>query len=131
MLKRDFVIPLFCIFFISCVQNPKTHQINYGTLKFDKWFHDFGKIKSGDTVFHTFSFVNKGSRPVIIYDISASCGCTIPEWTQAPVLPDERGFVKVQFTKRHDPGVHIKHLIIKANTKDPYTVLKISATINK
>jgi len=125
----------FCIaiFLYACSSNPKQPTINtkYSILNFDTEFYDFGEVKNGDTVYHTFNFINKGSAPLVIYDISTSCGCTVANWTNKPVLPKQRGSVRIQFSKLNDLGLRKKIIVIKANTKDPYTVLKIFATIKK
>jgi len=41
---------------------------------------DFGKIPQGKPVHHNFEVRNKGSKPLKISNVMASCGCTTPEW---------------------------------------------------
>ncbi|EFK58072.1 DUF1573 domain-containing protein [Sphingobacterium spiritivorum] len=119
----------------SCVDKSlktKSEIVNeYGKFRFDSDFYDFGRIKNGDTVQHTFNYVNIGSEPLIIQDISTSCGCTLAEWTKIPVKTGSNGFITIKFSKTHDPGIHSKSVIIKANTEDTYTVLKIMADVLK
>jgi Protein of unknown function (DUF1573) len=91
---------------------------------------DFGKIQSGDTVSHDFGFVNTGNTPLLISDVSATCGCTAVNWPRNPIMPQQSGNIKIQFSKRHDPGQHSKTAIIKANTVGAYTVLRIKALVS-
>lgn len=103
----------------------------YPNFNFESDFYDFGNIKNGDTVVHSYVFANDGPVPLIISDISTSCGCTVSKWNNKPILPNMKDSIIVQFSKKHDLGIHQKILVIKANTKDPYTVLKFRANINK
>jgi len=47
---------------------------------------DFGKIPQGKPVTHIFDVVNKGSVPLKISNVQASCGCTTPEWEREKVV---------------------------------------------
>ena len=49
--------------------------------------HDFGTIPEGPEVTHYFEFTNTGKEPLIIQNVSASCGCTTPEWSHDPIAP--------------------------------------------
>ena len=119
----------------SCYSKaPKNNSNNrpseeFAVFKFQEEQFNFGKIHDGDTVSHQFSFSNVGKVPLIINDISTACGCTIVQWSKNPIAPNSRGNILVQFSKHHDPGAHVKQIIIKANTQDPYTVLRIVAFV--
>ena len=36
------------------------------------------------------TIINMGNAPLLIYDITTSCGCTIPEWDSHPVPKGEK-----------------------------------------
>jgi hypothetical protein len=59
--------------------------------------HDFGSVEDGPDATYVFKFKNTGKQPLIITAASASCGCTQPEFSKAPVLPGKTGEVKVTF----------------------------------
>jgi len=59
--------------------------------------YDFGTIPQGRPVTHDFEIVNTGSRPLLIEDVQASCGCTSPQWDPAPIPAGKSGQVKVGF----------------------------------
>lgn len=44
---------------------------------FDSKVFNFGTIKQGESVSHTFSFKNEGKSDLIIHKTKASCGCTV------------------------------------------------------
>ncbi len=74
-------------------------------LRFDETEYDFGAInEEHGSVSHTFRFVNSGTSPLTIERVTASCGCTTPEWTQNAILPNEIGEIKVTFDPEERPG---------------------------
>ena len=44
--------------------------------KFDEETHDFGIVRGGDKATDTFWFTNVCNRPLNIYRVKLSCGCT-------------------------------------------------------
>jgi hypothetical protein len=85
-------------------------------MKFEKETHDFGKIVEGEKVSYEFKFTNTGKSPLIVKDALASCGCTKPEWPNAPIKPGESGVIKVTFDSRGKIGLQDKLITITANT---------------
>jgi hypothetical protein len=49
--------------------------------------HDFGKIPQGKPVTHIFEVFNTGTTPLKISNVTASCGCTTPEWEKDKLVP--------------------------------------------
>ena len=58
---------------------------------------DFGKIPQGRPVTHNFEVVNNSTKPLMIENVEASCGCTTPEWTEKPIAPGATSVIKVGF----------------------------------
>ncbi len=94
---------------------------NAPVMTFTETEHDFGKIKQGEVVNHTFKFTNTGKEPLVIENASASCGCTVPEWTRQPVAPGQTGEIKVEFNSTGKYGQQAPVVTIRANT-DPNIV---------
>lgn len=78
--------------------------------------HDFGKVKEGTVVEHTFSIKNTGETPLIIKETRATCGCTVPEKPEQPIAPGAMGEIKVKFNTAGKPGAQSKVVTIVANT---------------
>jgi len=91
--------------------------------------HEFGEIVQGERVTYAFKFKNTGDAPLVIASASASCGCTIPEYTKEAVEPGEEGFINVTFDSSGKSGMVSKTVTIIANTTPNTKVLTISADI--
>jgi len=83
----------------------------------EKQVYDFGTITEGDTVEHNFAFTNTGEFPLIINNITASCGCTTPEWPRDPIAPGQQSSIKVRFNSKGKMGMQNKTITIFANTE--------------
>ena len=86
-------------------------------IKFDKTSHDFGTFSENDPVVScVFTFTNVGDAPLVIHQAVASCGCTVPEYTQEPVLPGKTGTVKITYngTGKY-PGHFKKSITLRTN----------------
>ena len=93
--------------------------------------YNFGTIKEGDKVEHNFRFTNTGSKPLVIASATASCGCTVPEKPEKPILPGETSFIKVVFNSKGKPGHQEKNVHVTANTKPNFPVLKITGEVEQ
>ncbi len=58
---------------------------------------DFGRIPQGKPVNHNFLITNIGKEPLAIENVMASCGCTTPEWSTAPVASGQTTEIKVGY----------------------------------
>ncbi|MCE1199878.1 MAG: DUF1573 domain-containing protein [Marinilabiliales bacterium] len=99
-------------------------------LSFESLDHDFGKIREeGGAATYNFSFKNIGKVPLVISNVSASCGCTTPEWSHEPVLPGKTGFIKVSYNPLNRPGGFNKTVSMVANIPNGVQILKISGEV--
>ncbi|WP_461099878.1 DUF1573 domain-containing protein [Spirosoma luteolum] len=92
--------------------------------------YDFGTLTEGDTVEHVFRFTNTGEFPLIINNITASCGCTTPEWPREPVAPGASSSIRVRFNSRGKSGEQSKTVTVFANTEPAMTELRFKALVN-
>jgi len=97
---------------------------------FDQEEHNFGQIRDGDIVSHTFRFTNSGEAPLIISKATAACGCTVPQWPKQPIPVGGSGEIKVQFDSSNKPGMQNKVVTITANTESKVKKLLIRAQVN-
>lgn len=100
-----------------------------GSFEFAATEYDFGTIKEGEVIEHLFKFTNNGQAPLVISNITASCGCTSPDWTKSPVKPGEEGFVKVVFNSAAKSGAQAPTVSIQANTNPNVSRLQMRGTV--
>lgn len=100
------------------------------TLSFDKLKHDFGNVKPEVENVTEFVVTNTGKNPLIISDVSASCGCTMPQKPEAPILPGKSDVIKVAFKSKPGQENEIKKTVtVTANTDDKIHLLEIRAFV--
>lgn len=102
---------------------PKT------SVKFDKDTFDFGVIKDGDLVEHTYKFRNTGANPLMIDDVIATCGCTIPSYTKTPIAPGQNGVIKISFNSKGKAGNVSKSITVISNADQDRIPLHFKATV--
>lgn len=80
-------------------QGSKGDNVFGGTVRLDRTVHDFGDILVSDgPVTAEFKAENVSSKPMVIYNVVSSCGCTDVEWTRQPVKPGETGTIKATYS---------------------------------
>lgn len=105
------------------IKHPKT------TIKFDKDSYDFGTIKDGDVVEHVYTFKNTGSHPLIIDEVVATCGCTVPAYTKTPVAPGAKGEIAISFNSKGRTGNVDKNIFLKSNAQEESIPLYFKAVV--
>jgi PHD/YefM family antitoxin component YafN of YafNO toxin-antitoxin module len=107
-------------------------QANSTTLKFDKLRHDFGNVKPDSDNTTLFEVTNTGKRPLIISDVSASCGCTTPKKPEGPIAPGKSDVIEVTFhPKPGQVNEIIKTVTVTANTMEKVHSLEIRAFVKE
>ena len=102
---------------------------SFPKFSFQEEEHNFGDIRDGDIVSHTFKFTNTGEAPLIISKATAACGCTVPQWPRQPIPVGGSGEIKVQFDSSNKPGMQNKVVTITANTESKIKKLLIRAQV--
>lgn len=98
--------------------------------KWEEEEFNFGDIREGTEVMHRFMFKNVGRKAIIITNVKASCGCTIPSWSKEPVKPGQSGFIEVKFNSTGKDGRISKHVTVTGNfKKDIQKVLYIKGEV--
>lgn len=76
--------------------------------------YEFGSIPQGTPVTHVFTFTNTGKTPLILSNVTASCGCTTPEWPREAVAPGKSGSIKVTYNAQN-MGSFTKTITVNSN----------------
>ena len=92
---------------------------------------DFGTLTQGETVEYNYRFKNTGTNPLIIFKAEATCGCTIPEKPEKPLMPGETGVIKVVFNSAGKKDHQSKDITVTANTTPEFPILKLTGTVKE
>ncbi|MBI9067398.1 MAG: DUF1573 domain-containing protein [Salinivirgaceae bacterium] len=116
------------------IKNPITADGNFNMknmpiIKFENEEHDFGILLQGEKVSHTFKFKNIGKQDLIVKDASASCGCTVPKFSQKPIAPGEEGEIEVIFDSNRRSGRQVKSITVWTNCQPNQNKLRIISEI--
>jgi len=142
-MKKSIITASILMLLVACTSNAG-HQVeerktNYAemldkptTIEFEEMDFDFGSVKDGEKVNHTFKFKNTGGESLILIDVKGSCGCTVPEnWPKEPILPGEFGQIDLTFDSKNRVGKVRKTVRIQANTKPAKTTLEITGEVTE
>jgi hypothetical protein len=118
---KKFIVLFALVLGIGVVGKAQTakaaEQSDAPDFKFDKETYDFGKIPTTKPVSVEFKFTNIGEKPLIISNVSASCGCTVPEWPRTPIKKGQSGVIKVTYTPTPTAMPFTKPITITSNAK--------------
>lgn len=124
-MKKLVIISLFSL--LTVVLNA---QQTGSKITFAKLEHNFGKIKEVDGKAEViFEFTNTGTSPLILQNVEASCGCTIPDWSKVPVLPGQKSKIKAVYDPNGRPGKFEKSVTVESNASNGTIVLKIEGEV--
>ena len=92
-----YVAITLCSLLFSSVQAQKSAKNHSAVISFERNVYDYDTIMQGADGTCVFLFTNIGDEPLMISDVNASCGCTKPSWSKKPIMPGERGSIRVTY----------------------------------
>lgn len=97
-----------------------------GKVEFDRTVCDFGDVMLSDGPLHcTFTMKNISDKPVVIYNVVTSCGCTDVTWTKEPVMPGKTGTISSTYTNDEGPYPFDKNLTAYISGISSPVILKL------
>ena len=121
-------IALLFSFFVLALAIQVNAQDAGPVITFKENSKDFGDITQGQQVAHTFVLTNTGKQPLIISNVAATCGCTVPSWPKEPVAPGKSAEIKVSFNSTGKVGKQNSVVRIYSNASEP--IEKVSLISN-
>ena len=123
-MKRLFMT-LTAALVISCLGASAQEKITEG-VEIDKVVHNFGDILLGSgPVSCAFTLKNTGTKPVVIYNVTTTCGCTDVDWTKEPIRPGKTGSVSVTYSNDEGPYPFDKSLTMYISDLKKPVILKL------
>lgn len=116
------------------VRNPVSANMPLDTnqlarISYEAPIYEFGTVKEGEIVEHTFKFTNTGKIPLVIQKARSSCGCTVPEWPQEPIPPGGTGVITAKFNTESKTGLQSKQIRVTANTYPNETKVELKGMV--
>ncbi len=123
------IITIAAILAALIVTVPAMAAKKEAKITFKEKVYDFGQISlKGGKVSHEFTFTNDGDGNLVITNARADCGCTRPEYSDAPVAPGASGKLKVTFAPAAK-GNFTKKITIISNGSPKKTRLLIKGEV--
>lgn len=112
------------------IPDPSASAQNLPEILFEESTFDFGTIAEGEFVKHTFEFENTGDAPLVLTNVSSTCGCTVmKDWPKEPIAPGDEGNIVVEFNSENRQGVQNKTITVVANTYPAKTPITLTGTV--
>lgn len=102
-------------------------------IKFDKVTQDLGTFSEEKPVKSAeFTFTNVGNQPLVINQVVASCGCTVPRYDKKPIAPGQKGTITVTYNGTGKfPGHFKKSITVRTNGKTELTRLYVEGVMTE
>jgi hypothetical protein len=131
-MKRTFNIAILLVLALSFFNAAPTElhktDAKVAILKFKTEIVDYGTITQNSNGIRLFTFTNTGDAPLLITKVKTTCGCTVPSYSKAPILPGETGELNIKYdTKRL--GAFTKTVTVTSNAEGGNKILKIKGNI--
>lgn len=126
-----FVGTITIFLFLRGFTEPKNLRVSdksKTTMAFDTLVLDLGLLKYNQPKKATYTFTNTGTHPLIIYRVTASCGCTEVEWPEKVIRPEKTGTITITYDAAHQ-GRFRKTVYVYANTKNSPIELTLKGTV--
>ncbi len=103
------------------------------SIKFDKLSYNFGTFSEKTPVQKViFTFTNTGNAPLVINQVIASCGCTVPKYDKKPIAPGQKGTIEITYNGQGKfPGHFKKSITIRTNGKPEMTRLYVEGIMQE
>ena len=91
--------------------------------------HDFGSLLQGEVVSYSFHFTNTGNAPLIISQVTSSCGCTVANYSRDPIAPGKKGVIQATYNSAGHHGFQNRFLTVMSNTMPAKHILRIKGKV--
>ena len=119
---------IITILFIGLVSLTINAQDKVAKIDFKSDTIDYGTIEKGSNGVRVFEFTNTGNAPLIISNVTSTCGCTIPKKPDGPILPGKTGQIEVKYDTNRVSPIR-KTITVISNAVTPTVALKIKGDV--
>jgi outer membrane biosynthesis protein TonB len=105
-------------------------QPSAASIQFEEKVHDFGTLEQYSDGSCSFTFKNKGNEPLVITKVITSCGCTVPDYPQRPIMPGQESQINVTYDTSKLGSIN-NQIVIRSNAEEGTITLKIKGKVVK
>ncbi|MBI6115751.1 DUF1573 domain-containing protein [Salegentibacter maritimus] len=122
-MKKFIAIAIFVVAGIGTVMAQEKAKIEFKTETIE-----YGEIEKGSDGVRVFEFTNTGNAPLVIANVTSSCGCTIPKKPEEPIKPGETGEIQVKYNTNLVGPIR-KTITVYSNAEESTKSLKIKGRV--
>lgn len=104
------------------------YDTKVAVIKFKTEVIDYGTIEQNSDGTRNFTFTNEGDAPLLITRVKTSCGCTVPSYSKAPIMPGDSGELEIKYNTKK-LGAFTKTVTVTSNAEGGNKILKIKGNI--
>ncbi|WP_299125260.1 DUF1573 domain-containing protein [uncultured Winogradskyella sp.] len=131
-MKRTLNTAILLILALSFFNTTSTEFDKYNTkvavIKFKIEVVDYGTVEQHSDGTRLFTFTNTGDAPLVITKVKTTCGCTVPSYSKAPIMPGESGELNIKYNTKK-LGAFTKTVTVMSNAEGGNKILKIKGNI--
>lgn len=132
MKKIFFLVTFGTSILLSCGSDKTEVDVRFKTEIEINSEYNAGKVIKGEIINANYEIENVGDEPLIISDVKGSCSCTIADYTDEPIPPGEKGYIKAKVKTENFPlGAALRSIRVLCNTTPAEHILMVKATIIK
>lgn len=92
---------------------------------------DLGDVKQGKEWLLVYKYKNTGTKPLVLFNVSPSCGCTIADFSRKPLPPNGEDSIKAKFDSKGKDGSYLKNIKVNCNTEQKVHNLSFKVNVLK
>ncbi len=94
IINKDMLLLFLILLTLTC----KKTKIEGPAIRFKNEVYNFGEVRKGEIVSHTFSYYNPGSDTLVLENVNPSCpSCTNVEEYDKIIAPGRRGNIRITY----------------------------------
>ena len=114
----------------ATASTQQSKQQSFPHIQFTDTMIDLGNLVEGQSARAVYAFKNTGNAPLVIADVSTSCGCTVArDWPRDPIERGDERFIEVTFDSRKRVGNNEKSVFVVTNATPSTTELTLKAWV--
>lgn len=126
MMRKYAKILVTCVTLLLASTFVDAREDYFGLVGFDKTICDFGDVSLSDGPLScTFNVTNISSKPIAIYNITSTCGCTEVKWTREPLQPGKSGKISIVYSNNEGPYPFDKNITVYISGAKAPVILKV------